>query len=84
MSKGKQFFLDASKSDKMLSRVVEWLQNVSKACVKSFLDKHVDIIITDREKTTKKGSLKIASQKGSALMLGMATNAKGPTFSGTS
>jgi len=68
----------------MLSRVVEWLQNVSKACVKSFLNKHVDIIITDREETTRKGSLKIASQKRSALMLGMATKAKRPTFSGTS
>lgn len=68
----------------MLSRVVEWLQNVSKACVKSFLNKHVDIIITVREETTKKGSIKIASQKGSALMLGMATKAIGPTFSGTS
>mgnify|MGYP000164556848 CR=1 FL=1 len=68
----------------MLSRVVEWLQNVSEACVKSFLNKHVDIIITDREETTKKGSLKIARQKGSALMLGMATKGKGPTFSGTS
>ena len=76
--------LDASKSDKTLSRVVEWLHNVSKACVKSFLNKQVDITITDRGETTKKGSLKIESQKGSALMLGMATKAKGPTFSGTS
>ena len=57
---------------------------MSRACVKLFLNKHVGIIITDREETTKKGSLEIASQKLSALMLGMATKAKGPTFSGIS
>lgn len=50
----KTIFLDVSKSDKMLSRVVEWLQKVSKACVKSFLNKHVDITISDREEITRR------------------------------
>ena len=76
--------MDISKTNKR--KVVQWLQNVAKATVKSFLNKRVDVIITDREETTKKRShvkLNKASQNRSALILGLASNAK-PAFCGTS
>ena len=76
-----------SKSDTQVSRIVKWLQNVAKATVKSFLNKDVDVVITDRDKTAQKGShnkLNIASQKRSGLMLGLATKNMEPKFCGTS
>ena len=76
-----------SKSDKQVSRIVHWLQNVTKATVKSFLNKHVDVVITDRDNNTQKGShnkFSIASQKRSVFMLGLATKNMEPKLCGTS
>ena len=54
--------------------------------MKSFLNKHVDFIITDREETVKKSfrdKLKISNEKRSSLMLGIATT-KVPAIRGSS
>lgn len=83
---GKNIFLDISKSDKLVSRAVHWLQKVAKAYVKSFLNKDVDVVITDRDATTKKRShakISTMSKNRSALMLDIANKTKAE-FCGTS
>ena len=71
---------------KIRQRAVHWLQKVAKANVKSFLNKHVDVVITDREATATKGSyvkINTMSKSRSALMLGIANKTEA-AFCGTS
>ena len=57
---------------------------MAKASVKSFLNKRVDVVITDeKDPGTKPKRSKVKCQNRSAVMLGMATNA-GPSCCGTS
>lgn len=73
----KRIFLDLNSiSNENVSSIVKWLKSVAKIRISSFLNKKVDIVITNRDNRTKKGLGSVVNSKikRSTMMLAMASS----------